>query len=452
MHKAIRVSRLVSRPSNNSLRCGVIMSRLRTLCGALCALAFFIQLEVLPATAQEVRSRTDRGYDDQFTSMAKARERMPKDDAAEGGFALSPSMRIFTGAALLQGYNSNPDLVSSAQRGAWFYGTDVGAALVARGAQSETVILARGAYYRYDLDDRPDRYDSLGLIDHHARLSEHWRLTLGGFLYRDSIDLDRSDRSAAYVQVARTVESHDLFVRMRTLNRTYLNGIGSTASDGGVFEVDETFSNTRTETAAGIFLAKAQMVSPFFQSGVAHVDFTKQANEAVLDRDARDIWGIAGVRVTLSQQVRLDVGVRSNHRRLDQQSLARFDATGFDGKLVITPGPVTYIEVNVDRTFEEPFAADALFTDRSAIRAYASQGFTEQLKGSVSAGLVKHDQIGANFAYREHYVDGRLGYMVSPRTEVFMQGKTQRVRQEGGASDGDVATNNSVGVGVRVGY
>ncbi len=171
-------------------------------------------------------------------------------------------------------------------------------------------------------------------------------------------------------------------------------GIVRPDRDGEVLEIDKSFSNSRHEASAGVLVHKDRMFAPYVQAGGGIVDFKNQLDESVLDRDGRDVFATAGVRVRFSPQLHIDLGGRINHRELDDKLVREHTAGFFDGKLVWTPGPRTYVEFNVERTFEEPESAGALFTEQTAAQLYVNLKVSDSIDATISGGYVYKDQIG----------------------------------------------------------
>lgn len=414
-------------------------------------LAATAALAVLPslttaAMAQSTPVWTDRSYNASFNAMvrqrAEATRGAPSADAAAGA-------RVLAGVALVHGYDSNRDLDAVGADGGSFGLIDAGVGALWTRADSETALLARGSYSLNDIDFRPERWDAGVLVDHHQILADDWRVTMGGFFIADNIEVDRNNSTAGYVQLNHDTAVRDVFLRLRSLYRGYLDDVGTLKPNGDLIEVDRTFSNVRTEASAGVLMLKDQRLAPYLQAGVASIDFNRQANEAVLDRDGREVWGIAGVRISLTKDLKLDVGARTNHRAIDDNAFSSHSSTWFDGRLVWSPGDWLYVELNVDRTFETPEVANALLGERTAAQLYARAQLSDRLSATMFAGLVHNDQIGTNRELDEEYVDIKLDYALSERMQVFGLAGAARWRD---SDDADAATRVRVGMGLKYGY
>ena len=358
-----------------------------------------------------------------------------------------PGITLYTGLAATHGYDSNLDLVSTNPKGASFNGVEGGAAVVERRGANETTVALRGSSATYTLDYRPERWDAGLLIDHHMALQNGLTMTVGGFYYRDEIDTDRSQRLAGYMLLERSRDTSDAFLRIRSLNRDYLNAVGAALPAGSLFDVNSSFSNVRTEAVVGTLLRKDQRIAPFFQVGVAAIDFTKQIDTAVLNRNSREVFGIAGLRFTLSPTLHADIGGRVNGRDIDDTRVSHHSSAFFDGKLVWSPSDKFFVELNIDRTNEDPLAATALFSEETAARLFVTTKPTDRINATISGGFVRQDQIGASLHYDERYLEGKIGYKVALNAEIFLFGKAAEVTDSATRETSEV---RRIGIGFKL--
>jgi hypothetical protein len=161
------------------------------LCAVLVASA--ASAEVL---AQTSPIRTDRSFDASFKSMAREKSKAAEQETPVAGVVVAPGTRYYAGAALLHGYDSNVDLDTTGRQSSSFGLLDLGAGLLFQRGNSETAIVARGSFSYYDIDFRPERWDAGGLVDHHVKIDDAWRATIGGFFIADQIDISRNNRTA----------------------------------------------------------------------------------------------------------------------------------------------------------------------------------------------------------------------------------------------------------------
>jgi hypothetical protein len=298
-------------------------------------------------SADPFNSRSDRGFDARFRAADKNRDRLKtedasdapndgsvKDDASDEIKSPVSRMKFYSGAAVLGGYDSNIDLNKDKGAGAGFGMVDLGIASVVSTENGETTAIARGSFARHDIEFRPDRWDGGFLVDHYMKMSGGWKVHAGGFLERNEIEIDRPMYAGAYMQFARNAATQDAFVRLRSMQTQYGNPISTPLSPGFLSDVDASFTNTRSEASVGMLLQKDRALAPFFELAAARIDFTNQIDKAVLNRNATEFYGIAGVRITLNPKLHIDLGGRFNNRDLEDSRLASHTGAFFDGKVV----------------------------------------------------------------------------------------------------------------------
>lgn len=386
--------------------------------------AALVMLLVRPVDAQVGPSRLDRNNDQSFRAGTMTMDGLDKVDVTDDGVsAQHPGIALYTGAALFEGYDSNLDLSTTNRKGSGFTGIEGGAGAIIKRDGSETTMVVRGTEQRYNLGYRPDRWDAGTYLDHHVALENGMKLTVGGFYYRDEIETDRSQRYAAYLSLDREGDTQDTFVRVRSLHRNYLNGVGTTLPEGTITDVDTSFSNTRTELVAGALLMKDQRLAPFVQVGLASIDFTNQINTDVLNRDSREAFVISGVRLRFNTSLYADLGGRLNTRSISDSNIRNHSSAFFDGKLVWEPNKYDSIELSVDRTNQDPLTTGALFSEETAVRFALKFKPVPRIHTSLETGFIRQDQIGVGFHFDERYVEGKVGYAFAPRAEIFVFGK-----------------------------
>lgn len=402
------------------------------------------------AQAQSSRTLGQRGFDQQFQRAEKDTSRFDDGEIAAAGIAVAPGARVYTGAAVMGGSDSNLDQRSSNAKRSSFGEAELGSAIVVTREESQTTALARGSFARYgDYDFRPDRWNAGALVDHLVKMSDAWKLHIGGFYEADRIDIDRPAYAGGYLQLQRTLPGTSTFVRVRSMHTGYGNDVGSVIGTGLLSEVDKSYSNLRTEASTGTIFRKNEGVAPYLEVAAATIDFTQQINTAVLNRDSREVYGIAGLRITASPQLRFDLGGRINDRRLDDPNMRNHTSGFFDGKIVWTPRDDLSVEFNVGRTYTDPIATAALFTDRTAADVNINAKITEKIKAEVDVGVEKLDQIGASKHYDGRFANGRIGYQIAPRTEVFSVVKVETIKD---STTGETSNRNVYGAGVKVGF
>ena len=83
----------------------------------------------------------DRSFSAKFESSEKNGDRYGSEDIAAQGIAVSPNVRLYTGATLSGGHDSNLDHVIKNPQASNYGRVELGAAAVVTGEKSQTVAL-----------------------------------------------------------------------------------------------------------------------------------------------------------------------------------------------------------------------------------------------------------------------------------------------------------------------
>ena len=118
-----------------------------------------------------------------------------------------------------------------------------------------------------------------------------------------------------------------------------------------------------------------------------NVDYIHQAPGAFLDRDANEIWGVAGIRISPSRDFLLDIGYRGTHRDFEDHGITSFSSSWFDGRLTWRPTETLSIRAIIERQIKEPTTSFGLADD---VRTYE---------------LVAEKQIDKWFFYVRGFID-----------------------------------------------
>lgn len=377
------------------------------------ALVTYLVLVIATSSAQA--QRRVLGLDDVQRLMTAVRP----DADTEGGIVINENLRVYGGLAIGGGHDSNIDDRTEKVDGGAYGRVDAGVAFVRGPATNQTVLLARGSYSRHDIQFRPYRYDGGILLDHHVALAQDIVLTLGGFYYRDEINLDSFQSLAGYFQLKRSNEQTQAFLRGRVYHQHYLLGVGGPAMNFTFTDLDDSFDYVRTEQSAGILVMRARRLAPYGEVGYANMNYTNEINPQVLSRDGNDIWVVAGVRVTFSNALHLDLGGRFNNRWTDDPRIDRYSRGFFDGKLVWTPSDRFSLELAIDRKIVEPFEANAVLADRTSYHGTVTVDPNEKLTISTEAGYNRLLQVGSTSEYDEFYVGAESTYKLARGSALY---------------------------------
>ena len=402
------------------------------------------------ATAQSAGSGRNKGFNAVFKSASKEEAKLgDADPAAVPGIVVGPGTQLYGGVAIVDGIDVNKDQIVGNHDGSAFSTLDLGLGLVNKSSAATTTALVRGSVNYFDINRRSTRVDLGALIDTTVKISPGWTASAGAFFLHDDIDTSQSDRTAGHAGLTYDVDQMEAFLRLRSLHREFLNGPILGPNQNTIFDSEKSFSNTRTEAAAGALWLKDQPIAPYAQVAVADVNFNRFLTIDPIFRNSQEFWGMAGFRLTLSPQLYVDAGARHTVREFTNAPISNFTDTAFDGKIVWTPAPNSYFEFAYEDSFEDPLISGAYFSRRSGFALYGEVRPTERTYVNGSVNILRQDQIGTNISFDEFDADIKAGYRFATSSEVFVVGAYNHAEN---SVTHDTATSGRLGVGFKYGY
>ena len=417
------------------------------------------------AEARGVRHRPS--FDGVKNSLDAAGPRSPE----AGGLPIGADTRLYTGLAVGGGQEGNIDQRFINQSDGAYGFVDAGGAIISGPASSQTTAIVRGSLQYHDIDFRPERWDAGILIDHLETLAPGLVLNTGGFFLHDDIDISKADTSSGYYELKNTQTDYEAFLRGRALRVHYLTAVGA-VDTGAIFAADESESYNRFEQSAGILLMPQSRIAPFVEGGFAYNDYFHKLQQAaqappfpdpddptvllfpdppdaVINRQSSDGWAVAGLRIQITNTLRLDLGGRVNQRWLETSAHDDHTSGFIDAKLVWQPSEQLFVEFNIDRTLIEPYSADAYVTDLTSYTVYVSAQVDPRTRLTFDSGVLDADQIGSLDRFKEYYAGGKLAYALDQRTELFTEVYATHIINTATDEDGD---RLRVAAGMKIGF
>lgn len=365
-----------------------------------------------------------------------------------------PSRSVITPViAVGTGYDSNPDEVFNNIKGSSYYMVD-GAALANFGnVDIGASVLVRGSFSQYQDISENERWDFGLLADMHFTVDEYSRLNLGTFYTEDTYGVAMIDERAAFFEYLRSTDNYELFSKGRYYVIRHEQGdrvdeLGLVTASG----TDPSFDYQRVETKNGIRLRKNQLLSPYIQGGIADIEFLSPDTSVDIDRDATELFAVAGVRLAVSQQLFLDLGGRYNYRNPDDAKRSAFDNFAVDAKLSWTPfwtdEHQMYATVEMERMFKEAYTPLSYASD---VTSYVLQTEYRQKGGLnvvVRAAYEENEQIGDDGVFIEKSLDGEFSYPIWGNMHVFLHGYYADVEEE---TSGDSYDRFKITGGIKIG-
>jgi hypothetical protein len=409
---------------------------------------------VSPASLGKAQTTAERFHG---ASLTESRERVKSgrasSQASRLGQEIAPGIVVATNLGLEAGYDSNPDELFSNASVTPFGLLDGSMVLAFISARGVTTFGVRGSLLEYSNDIlNESRWDASFVIDNSYRLREGLQSNFGAYYLRDEIRLIPSDNIGGYSELRYESPKLEMYLRSSAEQIEYLGPIPFERSvPVALLPVvrNGEFNVRRLESSAGFLFGRDQRVGAYAQVGSADLEYIDQRIESLIDRDAWEIWGIAGLRINLSQQMRLDIGYRHNHRDIDDARVPEHSNGFLDAKLVWSPLANFGIVADIDRVLVEPVTANALVGEQTSYALRSVYRPTERWEVSAFGRFRELKQIGDQFRYEERSVGAATGYGVAPNMEVYGIVDLKSVRENSTSSEYD---RIRVGVGTRLKY
>lgn len=298
---------------------------------------------------------------------------------AAWGFTVAPGLVITPSGYSEIGRDTNPDqLVTDDPTAFGRIGAKVN--LVRISEKFAANVTASGSVLRLGNNDfRTDRWEGGVLADMVYAIAPGLSISGGGLFGQDETDLVADRTVGAYAELSYRDELSTSFLRVRHQVIEYLNSIeppSSVPESIVSFFSTTAFNSTRQEISAGLLVGNESWVAPYAELSAARVDYTREPDETVVDRDGGDYFAKGGLRVTLSPVLQADLGWRWNWRNLQDADLGSFDSNYFDASIAWRPWQFFSLSASFDRKS----ANHPLHSPVSQIsRDYRSSSFTHLL-------------------------------------------------------------------------
>ena len=280
---------------------------------------------------------------------------------------------------------------------------------------------------------RDDRWEAGIAVNGIYSIAPGLALSAGGLLNQDEIDFISERIGGAYVEGTYQNKTITSFIRARYLDVAYLNDpqlpTGLPVSLIPFFR-GSAFDARRNEVSAGILYGNNKWLAPYAEFAAADVNYHRQPNEAVIDRDSEDYYGKGGLRITPSPFLQADIGWRWNWRELEDPGIRAYNSDYFDASLTWRPSPYFSLTGAIDRTIGEPSASFSRLAD---IKAY-SLGLTylpvERWSYKILAKRENIDEIGDVPLIRRRRLTSEVSYTISPFAQFYTNFYYEHVNED----------------------
>jgi hypothetical protein len=188
------------------------------------------------------------------------------------------------------------------------------------------------------------------------------------------------------------------------------------------------------------------MFQPFMIYNFGDVNYYNQVAGASINRDARDQFGVAGVRIEFDKTFRVDVAGRINHREFDDVDITRFTRGFVDINAYWQPTNSFKATLVIERFIKEPATSFGLADDDRAVGLTADWQIDPKWRMSWAGYYDRIEAIGDDVRYNKYSTLLSLTYEPTKNYEIFVSGLGKWVTEE---VSGDSYSRYKIGSGVR---
>ncbi len=324
------------------------------------------------------------------------------------------------------GYDSNPDNLVR-HKGSAFEKLESGLVASQETTDAFYLLALKGRDVHFESLDRSQRWDFKAEAEAAFQLSERSKLKIDGSYLHDAFSLDRADIYKARADYSYTAPDFRVRLQAKSHVEKNIGGDEQGALDIDVFNAtrNSAFDYWRADGQIAVLAFTSGWLQPFAIYDYANIDYFSQAADPSIDRNAREQFGIAGVRVQPSKDFRIDLGARVNHREFDEPTLRRFTSTFFDANLFWQPIDDVKITAVIERYLREPTTSFGLVDD---VKSYGLTIDWRVQQAWFIKGSVYYDEIrpiADDFKFHKITTSLSVSYRPSDRLELFVSGLTR---------------------------
>ncbi len=403
------------------------------------------------ASAQTVLSNKQRGktYEESRSRLKVNRPNSGSLDdlgyVVSDGIIISPTVRAETG------YDSNVDNLFSEPSSA--YGIIDGSVVLGFVKPNQaTTIALKGKRVQFEGLDRNERWDAGISLDTYKKLASGLEISAGALHLHDAVSYTTNESTAAYYKLQYQNHFLETYASGVTNQIRYLSQQdipSSVSATDRPFYFNSEYNHHRSEQTAGLLIHRNSMFSPYVEGGFASINYIDQKIAATVNRDAREYWGIAGVRINLIPQVRADIGYRYSRRDLDDTTVRRYDTDYLDARISWAPTNNFRASFEVDHKLGEASAAQSRLTEVTTHSILMQYKATPRTQLTVRAYQKRSTDIGDITSFRERGYQSETTYDINNKTQFYFNSLWSQVKEEASQTGFE---HVKIGLGIRVKY
>lgn len=392
-------------------------------------------------------SQKKKTYEDSKSRLKVSRPRAALEDL---GYVIGDGIILSPTISTEVGHDTNPDSLYSEPSSA--YGMIDGSMVLGFVKPNQALTFAlKSKFMELEGLATSERWDAGVTIDAFKRFANGIEISGGALHLHDAISFTENESTAGYVQAEYKNNFLESYGRAITHQVRYLSqeAIPSTiAVNLRPYYFNKEFNLQRTETTAGLLLYRNRMFAPYVEGGHASIDYTDQSI-AALNRDARDYWGVAGIRFTLAPQLRADVGYRYNKRITDDLTISSHEADYVDARITWAPVNNFSAIYEVDRKIGEAMSAQSRLAEVTTHGISLQYKPSARLLYSIRAQQRRSVDQGAQASFRERIYQSETSFDLNNKSQLYLSTLWSQMKEEESLASYD---RFKVAVGLRVKY
>lgn len=346
------------------------------------------------------------------------------------------------------GYDSNLDNLVNGP-GSAFEKTETGGSLKINrpGETYYFTALGRQAVFM-DLEDS-NRWEVKLSGDATFDLSATDTLNLTTAYHRDFFSLDHADIYTSDIEYAKKEADYRFRLQARSTTEANIGGNQQGGQARDVFNVTrgKAYDYSKTEGYTTLLGFTRSVVQPFAIYDIANLDYFSQVANPLIDRNAVEQYGIAGLRFQFSADLRVDVGGRINYRDFEDKTTTDFTSSFGDVNVFWQPLENVKITMVMERVIKEPSTSFGLADDVRTGGVTLDWNITRDWLLSGAGYYDRVEAIGDDLRYNKYLATLSLTYYPNEHLELFASTLAKWVDEE---VTGESYDRYKAGLGARI--
>lgn len=347
------------------------------------------------------------------------------------------------------GYDSNPDNLV-AKEGSSFEKMEAGLRASAERKNQYHELNLKVRDVRFNDLDRSNRWEIKAAWDSTFELSDSETLKTGTSFFRDFFSLDRANIYHSYTEYAKRTEDYRLRLQARSHVEQNIGDDGQRdETDTDIFNISrgKAFDYSKSDGQVSLLTFTRYWVQPFAIYDLADLDYFNQVSNPLVDRNALEQYGVAGLRFQFNKDFRIDVGGRVNDRDFNDKTIDRKNTAWVDVNAYWQPTDDVKLTALLERVIKEPSTSFGLADDVRTVGATFDWDFCRNWSLAVAGYYDRVEPIGDDLRYNKYLTTATLSYEPNDNLELFLSTLGKWVNEE---VTGESYDRYKIGAGARL--